>query len=60
MCRAYLDIVCINQVVGNNFTESFNAWILEARYKLIIEILKDFRVKIMERLAAIASEEVER
>ncbi|KAG5579381.1 hypothetical protein H5410_050008 [Solanum commersonii] len=37
-CRAYLDTVCKNQVVDNNFTESFNAWILEARYKPIIEM----------------------
>ncbi|XP_049391435.1 uncharacterized protein LOC125855773 [Solanum stenotomum] len=51
-CIAYLDTVCKNQVVDNNFTESFNAWILEARYKPIIEMLEDIRVKIMERLAA--------
>ncbi|TMW89413.1 hypothetical protein EJD97_017215 [Solanum chilense] len=38
--------------MDNNFTESFNAWILEARYKPIIEMLEDIRVKIMERLAA--------
>ncbi|KAK6786154.1 hypothetical protein RDI58_014679 [Solanum bulbocastanum] len=41
-----------NQVVDNNFTESFNAWILEARYKPIIGMLEDIRIKIMERLAA--------
>ncbi|KAK6803370.1 hypothetical protein RDI58_001154 [Solanum bulbocastanum] len=50
-CRAYLDTVCKNQVVDNKFTESFNAWILEARYKPIIGMLEDIRVKIMERLA---------
>ncbi|XP_027768017.1 uncharacterized protein LOC107001440 [Solanum pennellii] len=51
-CRAYLDTVCKNQAVDKNFTESFNDWILEARYKPIIEMLKDIRVKIMERFAA--------
>ncbi|KAG5581321.1 hypothetical protein H5410_051948, partial [Solanum commersonii] len=51
-CRAYLDTVCKNQVVHNNFTESFNAWILEARYKPIIGMLEDIRVKIIERLVA--------
>ncbi|KAH0633887.1 hypothetical protein KY284_036678 [Solanum tuberosum] len=51
-CRAYLDTVCKNQAVDNNFTESFNAWILEARYKPIIGMLEDTRVKTMERLAA--------
>ncbi|KAK6786010.1 hypothetical protein RDI58_014535 [Solanum bulbocastanum] len=40
------------EVVDNNFTESFNAWIFKARYKPIIEMLEDIRVKIMERLAA--------
>ena len=38
--------------MDNNSTESFNAWILEARYKPIIGMLEDIRVKIMERLAA--------
>ena len=32
----------------NNFTESFNAWILEAGYKPIIEMLEDIRVKIIK------------
>ncbi|XP_075077294.1 uncharacterized protein LOC142164029 [Nicotiana tabacum] len=32
--------------VDNNFTESFNAWILDTRYKPIIKILKDIRVKV--------------
>ncbi|KAG5585738.1 hypothetical protein H5410_046172, partial [Solanum commersonii] len=50
-CRAYLYTVCKNQAMDNNFTESFNAWILEARYKPIIGMLEDIRVKIMERLA---------
>lgn len=50
-CRAYLDTVCKNQVVDNNVIKSFNAWILEVRYKLIIGILQDIRVKVIERLA---------
>ncbi|KAG5609478.1 hypothetical protein H5410_020759 [Solanum commersonii] len=28
-CRAYLDTMCKNQAIDNNFTESFNAWILK-------------------------------
>ncbi|WMV41539.1 hypothetical protein MTR67_034924 [Solanum verrucosum] len=32
--------------------ESLNAWILEARYKPIIGMLEDIRVKIMKKLAA--------
>ncbi|XP_033508926.1 uncharacterized protein [Nicotiana tomentosiformis] len=31
-CRAYFDTQCKNVMVDNNFTESFNSWILEARY----------------------------
>ncbi|KAF3669419.1 putative DNA-directed RNA polymerase I subunit rpa1-like [Capsicum annuum] len=50
-CKAYLDTVCKNQVVDNNFTESFNGWILKARYMPIIEMLEEIRVKVMTRLA---------
>ncbi|KAK6781661.1 hypothetical protein RDI58_019457 [Solanum bulbocastanum] len=44
--------MCKNQDVDYNFTESFNAWIHKARYKPIIGMLEDNRVKIIERLAA--------
>lgn len=30
-CEVYFDTVCKNQRVDNNFTETVNAWILEAR-----------------------------
>lgn len=49
-CRAYFDIVCKNMAVDNNFTESFNAWILDARYKPIIKMLEDISVKVMTLL----------
>ena len=32
-CRAYFDTQYKNMMLDNNFTESFNAWILEARAK---------------------------
>ncbi|XP_075098652.1 uncharacterized protein LOC142175545 [Nicotiana tabacum] len=31
----------------NNLTESFNAWILQARHKPIIKMLEDIRIKVM-------------
>nr|XP_016451074.1 PREDICTED: uncharacterized protein LOC107775810 [Nicotiana tabacum] len=37
-------------MVDNNFTESFNSWILEARGKLILKMLEDIRIKVMNRL----------
>ncbi|XP_019250957.1 PREDICTED: uncharacterized protein LOC109229862 [Nicotiana attenuata] len=49
-CRAYMDIVCKNQSVDNNLTESFNKWIVDARHKPIIKILEDIRIKTMNLL----------
>ncbi|WMV47622.1 hypothetical protein MTR67_041007 [Solanum verrucosum] len=45
-CRAYFDTQCKNVMVDNNFTESFNSWILEARQKPIIKMLEEIRVKL--------------
>ncbi|XP_009786802.1 uncharacterized protein [Nicotiana sylvestris] len=49
-CRAYFDTQCKNPMVDNNFTESFNSWILEARHKPIVKMLEDIRVKVMNQL----------
>ncbi|XP_049386596.1 uncharacterized protein LOC125850800 [Solanum stenotomum] len=46
-CRAYFDTKCKNFMVDNNFTESFNSWIVEARQKPIIKMLEEIRVKVM-------------
>ncbi|KAM3324039.1 hypothetical protein P3S67_005190 [Capsicum chacoense] len=49
-CGAYFDTVCKNFTCENNFTESFNKWILAARAKPIIKILEDIRIKVIGRL----------
>lgn len=38
-------------MVDNNFTESFNAWTLNARQMPIIKMLEKIRIKVMERAA---------
>ncbi|XP_019242091.1 PREDICTED: uncharacterized protein LOC109222155, partial [Nicotiana attenuata] len=48
--RAFFDTVCKNQAVDNNLTESFNAWILQARHKPIIKMLEDIRIKVMNMI----------
>ncbi|XP_060195287.1 uncharacterized protein LOC132624538 [Lycium barbarum] len=48
--RAYLDTKCKNMMVDNNFTESFNSWILQARKMPIIRMLKEIRTKVMRLL----------
>ncbi|WMV29821.1 hypothetical protein MTR67_023206 [Solanum verrucosum] len=55
-CRAYFDTVCKNHSCENNFTESFNKWILEARAKPIIKMLENIRIKIMNRLQKLEEE----
>ena len=49
-CRTYFDTQCKNLMVDNNFTESFNSWILEARHKSIIKNFEEIRVKAMNTL----------
>ncbi|PHT55083.1 Glucan endo-1,3-beta-glucosidase 6 [Capsicum baccatum] len=49
-CRAYMGTIYKNQILDNNFTESFNSWILEPSGKPILKMLEEIRVKIMNRL----------
>ncbi|XP_060189316.1 uncharacterized protein LOC132618265 [Lycium barbarum] len=49
-CRAYLDTRCKNMMVDNNFTESFNSWVLQARSMPIIKMLEEIRIKVMNLL----------
>ncbi|XP_019257734.1 PREDICTED: uncharacterized protein LOC109235945 [Nicotiana attenuata] len=47
--RAFFDTICKNQYV-DNLTKSFNAWILQARHKIIIKMLEDIRIKVMNMI----------
>ena len=48
--RAYFSGRCKSWVVDNNMVESFNAWILEARYMSIRTMLEFVRKKTMNTL----------
>nr|XP_016458534.1 PREDICTED: uncharacterized protein LOC107782194 [Nicotiana tabacum] len=47
---AFFDTVCKNQSVDKNLTESFIAWILQARHKPIIKMLEDIGIKVMNMI----------
>ena len=49
-CRAYFSSRSKSMVVDNNFTESFNSWILATRFKPIISMLEDIRLLAMNRI----------
>ena len=48
--RAYFNCRCKSRVMDNNMVESFNAWILEARYMLIRTMSEFISKKTMNRL----------
>ncbi|KAG5629524.1 hypothetical protein H5410_001241 [Solanum commersonii] len=47
-CNKYFQDYSKCDVVDNNMAESFNAWILPVRYKTIITMLEEIRVKMMK------------
>ncbi|KAG5579914.1 hypothetical protein H5410_050541 [Solanum commersonii] len=48
-CKTYFKEHAKCDVVENNICETFNSWILAARHKSIITMLKEIRHKIMDR-----------
>ena len=50
-CKKYFEEYSKCAVVDNNMAESFNAWIVSARYKTIITMLEEIRVKMMKRIS---------
>ncbi|XVE54582.1 hypothetical protein DITRI_Ditri03aG0093200 [Diplodiscus trichospermus] len=49
-CRAYFTAKSKCYMVDNNISECFNSWILGARHKPIITMLKDIRIQAMTRI----------
>ena len=48
-CRAYMSTETKSDVV-NNMAETFNAYVMHARAKHLIYVLKDIRLALMERI----------
>jgi len=49
-CRAWFRLGSNCESVDNNMSESFNSWIIEARFKPIITMLEDIRVLVTRRI----------
>ena len=48
--RAFFNTFTKCDMVDNNLSGCFNSWIVEARYKPILELLDDIRLQVMERV----------
>ena len=49
-CRVYFSSRCKCHMVDSNIAECFNSWILSARHKPIVSMLKDIRLQAMNRI----------
>ncbi|XP_060182367.1 uncharacterized protein LOC132612037 [Lycium barbarum] len=49
-CKAYFQTFSKCDSVDNNMAESFNAWILGPRHKIIVSMLEEIRIKVMNRI----------
>ena len=47
--RAYFSSRCLSAIIDNNLCESFNAWIDEFMYLLIIRMIDRIRIKLMSK-----------
>ncbi|CAL2270220.1 unnamed protein product [Prunus armeniaca] len=48
--RSHFNITLKCPILLNNLCESFNFWIMSARYKPIISMMEEIRVKLMRRI----------
>ena len=53
-CRAYFSSRCKSWTIANHFTESFNAWVNDARYRSIRSIMELIRRKTINLLGIMA------
>ncbi|XP_073112172.1 uncharacterized protein [Elaeis guineensis] len=51
-CKAFINTFSRCDIVDNNLLETFNGYIVQVRHKHIIDMLKDIRVVLMERMFA--------
>ncbi|WOK94228.1 hypothetical protein Cni_G02930 [Canna indica] len=49
-CQTHVSIVCKSDNVTNNISETFNAYILKARSKPIVDMLEEIRRMLMQRM----------
>ncbi|GLT37407.1 hypothetical protein SLA2020_117250 [Shorea laevis] len=49
-CKAFFDTLSKCDVVDNNMNETFNNWVMDARYLPIIQLLECIKVKAMVRM----------
>jgi hypothetical protein len=49
-CRAWFKLGSNCESVDNNMSESFNSWIIEARFKPILSMLEDIRILVTRRI----------
>lgn len=49
-CKAFITPIQCSDSILNNVCECFNAYILEARSKHIIDMLEEMRTRLMDRL----------
>ena len=53
-CKAFILTECRCDSADNNMVETFNGWILEARFQSIITMLNAIRLKVMERIKVVS------
>jgi hypothetical protein len=49
-CRAWFKIGSNCESVDNNVSESFNSWIIDARFKPILAMLEEIRIMVTRRI----------